>query len=455
MKEHKYKSILPLMIVSMLLLMVLQGLWLRSEYRSAVNAFNRETNLLFRTSIHHLTDSLIYGRFNIITDIDTLNHSSGQVRVMQIKIHDTISDISHQRWMGDSIRRPSDMRFMFHAYSDVFNEELLALQYSKTITANYRHIPFTILSKEINWVPGAERFRYETKDTLSFTTSFVPLGKRAYAVSFEKVNLFLFKKILPQIGFSTFITLIILLSFILVFKGLRSQHRLIEQKNDFIGNITHELKTPVATVGVALEAMRSFDVLKDTEKAHQYLDMATHELNRLGMMTDKILQTSVYDYASDIKSNKSPVDLKLIVEKVLASFSLMAERRCTSLLLEHDGDTSLSGNEEHLTQMIYNLVDNAMKYAASGPEIIVRLTGLANHILLWVIDRGAGIPEAHQKKVFEKFYRVPSGDVHTVKGYGLGLHYVKGVVHSHGGRITLESRPGQGCSFLIKLPKDG
>jgi two-component system, OmpR family, phosphate regulon sensor histidine kinase PhoR len=455
MKEQKYRFIIPLMIISMLLLTVLQVLWLRSEYRSAVNAFNRETNLLFRSTIHHLTDSLIYSRFKIIADVDTLSNPSHQTRMINITVNDTLFDGNPSLFTEDSIRRPSDMRFLFHSYADVLNADLLERQYSKTLANNARHISFIILTKELNRGSGTERMRFESSDTIPFTTSFIPLGRTAYAASFDNVNALLIKKLLPQIGFSTFITLIILLSFIQVYKGLRSQQRLIEQKNDFIGNMTHELKTPVATVGVALEAMRSFDVLKDANKAHQYLDMATHELNRLGMMTDKILRTSIYDYAAEIKSNKSPVSLTIIIEEVISSFALLAERKHMSLIFEHDSDVIINGNEEHLTQMLYNLIDNAVKYASSGPEIIVRLSVNGDCILIWVIDRGEGIPDIHQKRIFEKFYRVPSGNVHTVKGYGLGLHYVKGVVESHGGKVILESQPGQGCTFLIKLPKNG
>ena len=439
----------------MLLLTVLQGLWLRSEYRSATNAFNRETNLLFRSTIHHLTDSLIYSRFKIVADVDTLTNPSHQTRMINIIVNDTLFDSNLTQYKEDSIRRPSDMRFLFHSYSEVFTADLLEEQYRKTLANNASHIPFTILSKELNRGPGTERMRFEPSDTIPFTTSFIPIGRTAYAASFDKVHTVLIKKLLPQVGFSTFITLIILLSFIQVYNGLRSQQRLIEQKNDFIGNMTHELKTPVATVGVALEAMRSFDVLKDTDKAHQYLDMATHELNRLGMMTDKILQTSIYDYASEIRSNKSPVNLKLLIERVISSFNMLAERKHMSLLFEHGGDVIINGHEEHLTQMLYNLIDNAVKYAYPGPEIIVRLSDAGDHVLMWVIDHGEGIPEIHQKKIFEKFYRVPSGNVHTVKGYGLGLHYVKGVVESHGGKISLESQAGKGCSFQIKLPKNG
>lgn len=487
------------MVVSLVLLLVLQGLWIRAEYRSAADAFGRENNLLFRSTMYQLADSLFFNSFRFDdgrdtlssarvvfsmpdaagldgphTDTDTLHEFAGATfsdgaigkeattlphnpsRTIQIRMSGAVSDSSFHRWTGNGMRRPSDLRvMMFNLMSDELNSDTVALYYKNVLVQNRKFHRFDIIQKEFTWHPGSERLRHESSDSLPFTTSFVPLGRTAYAASFKGVRVELIKSVMPQIGFSIFITLIISLSFILVFRSLRSQQRLIEQKNDFIGNITHELKTPVATVGVALEAMKHFDVLKNPVKAFEYLDMATQELNRLSMMTDKILRTSVFDYEADISLNKSQLDLKILVEKVLSSFRLLAERKRMSLVFQHEGDTHMSGNEEHLTQMVYNLVDNAMKYAGEGPEIIVKLFDTPANIQLSVIDRGPGIAEVHQGKIFDRFYRVPAGNIHNVKGYGLGLHYVKGVVKAHGGTITLESTPGAGSAFHVKLPKNG
>lgn len=462
MKERKYTSSVLLMIFSMLLLLTLQVLWLRAEYRSAVDSFNRETNLLFRSTVHQLSDSLFFSVFRFtsdnedtgsgsaVTDNDTITQPT---RVISLKVVEPDSISAGHQVPGDTIRQTPDIRSMFGAFTERFNEDSLADIFALTLADQHKHIPFTILRKDINRNFRRERLRHEPLDTIPFTTSFVPFGWTAYAASFDQVQPFLLKRILPQIGFSVFITMVILFSFILVHRSLRSQQRLLEQKNDFIGNMTHELKTPVATVGVALEAMRNFNVLKNTEKARLYIDMATQELNRLSLMTDKIIRTSVYDYASDIRQNKVLVDMKPLIEKVMSSFSLVAENSKTSMVFTCEGETTLMGHEEHLTQMVYNLVDNAFKYAADGPEIAIHLAGEGDELIIRVSDKGPGIAEPHAAKVFDKFYRVPSGDVHNVKGYGMGLHYVKGVVAGHGGRITLESKPGEGASFRIKLPR--
>ena len=460
MKDKKSRLPLLLMVLSMILLVVLQGLWLRSEYRSAMNAFNRETNLVFRSTLHQLSDSLFFSMFRPSSEsIDTIDPENSIAsdtitsQTIQVIINDSVAAQNDQVIPSDSERQPTDMRYMFRAMAENVNEDSLAHYYRLALSDSHQQLPFVILKREFSRSSRGERYRHDMLDTLPFTTSFVPFGWMSYAASFDKVPPFLIKKILPQIGFSIFITLLIFFSFILVHRSLRAQELLLEQKNDFIGNMTHELKTPVATVGVALEAMRSFDVLKDTEKARLYIDMASQELNRLGMMTDKIIRTSVYDYESDIRKNKAPVNMSDIIQKVVSSFRLVADKTGLQLDYNHSGDCHLMGHEDHLTQMIYNLVDNAHKYAGSGGWIGIDLHGDTDGVTIAVSDKGPGIPELHHSKIFEKFYRVPSGNVHTVKGYGMGLTYVKGVVTSHGGRITLNSKPNEGASFRISLPR--
>ena len=462
MKDKKNKLPVLLMVLSMILLVVLQGLWLRSEYRSAMNAFNRETNLVFRSTLHQLSDSLFFSMFRSpLEGVDTIGPAVTMssdtlaitTRVIQVRVNDTPAGQEGHSSTFDSLRQSTDMRYMLRAAAERFNEDSLAHHYRLALSESHQQLPFAILKRELSRSSRGERYRHDMLDTLPFTTSFVPFGWTTYAASFERVPPFLVKKLLPQIGFSVFITLLILFSFVLVHKSLRAQERLLEQKNDFIGNMTHELKTPVATVGVALEAMRSFDVLKDTEKAAQYIDMASQELNRLGMMTDKIIRTSVYDYESDIRHNKVPVDMSDIIRKVGSSFRLLAEKNGLQLDFHHTGDCHIMGHEDHLTQMIYNMVDNAFKYAGSGGWIGIELHGETDELIIAVNDKGPGIPEQHHIRIFEKFYRVPSGNVHTVKGYGMGLNYVKGVVTSHGGRIALNSKAGEGASFKIRLPR--
>lgn len=461
MTKNRYRIYIFLMAFSILLLIVLQAFWLRAEYRSASDAFRRETNLVFRNTMFQVSDSLVIHFFRQIAGNDTTQLSRGGLaRTMSAEPGDSAGTRRSFRFSNISAFELDDIKPADSVYTasglpfGPIQTDTLAVQYVDALRSHDIHLPVNIITRRAEW-PGSYRGSDSLSDSLPWATSPVPFGMHSYMADFEGVKKKLLTSLMPQFGFSIFITLVILLSFVLIARGLRSQQLLIEQKNDFIGNITHELKTPVATVEAALEAMKHFDVLKDKEKTGEYLDMATHELNRLGMITDKILKTSVFDYQKDIRQYKSPVDLGDLTDRVLSSFRLTAQKNSTEFAVEKKGTLNIKGNESHLTQMIYNLLDNALKYAPESPLIHLSLTGSDASVVLKIKDQGPGIHEMHQKRIFEKFYRVPSGDIHNVKGYGLGLHYVKGVVNAHNGKINIESKVGCGAMFVIKLPKNG
>jgi signal transduction histidine kinase len=228
----------------------------------------------------------------------------------------------------------------------------------------------------------------------------------------------------------------------------------MEIKNDFISNITHELKTPVSTVSVALEAMQRFQALDDPKKAGEYLTIAQHELNRLVLMTDKILQTASFETRGP-EMETVTFDLETAVREVIQSMKLIFEKRNMRVAYETKGSGFfVKGSRSQLITVFCNLFDNAVKYSPESSAIIVTLDAGENDITISIKDNGAGIPVMYQKKVFEKFFRVPSGDVHNIKGYGLGLSYVASVVEGHKGEINLESETGKGSCFRIRLPKN-
>ncbi len=462
MTKKTFRGFIILMTISTLMLILLQAFWLRAEYRSASDSFRRETNLAFRSTMFHLSDSIFSGFFRQIADG---YGSQGEREPFSITFSST--------GQGDSIPLRHSVRINRTGYSTpesgndkdssfviamnpytLIDPDDLAVYFGKELKNIGRDVNLRILTSEADW-PGSFRETENNTDSLPFATSFVPMGAKSYAADFEGVQTKLLISLLPQFGFSVFITLMIVVSFVLVAKNLRSQQRLIEQKNDLIGNITHELKTPVATVEAVIEALKHFDVLDNREQTHEYLDMAGKELNRLGLIADKILQTSVVDYSEEIRLYKNPVDMNQLAGNVIASFRILAENKGVTLVFESDGKVFTQGHETHLTQMIYNLVDNALKYGSAGKTIRLSLTYNEELFTVSVCDKGPGIPDAHKDKIFEKFYRIPSGNVHDVKGYGLGLYYVKGVVKAHGGRIQLVSKPGEGSCFKIILPRHG
>ena len=264
---------------------------------------------------------------------------------------------------------------------------------------------------------------------------------------------YLLKRISSPILFSIFLSALTILSFVLLFRNLKKQQRLAELKNDFISNITHELKTPIATVGVAIEALKNFNAIQNPERTKEYLDISSNELQRLNLLVDKVLKLSMFE-KKEIELNFETINLKDLVDEVLASMRLLLDKKKAIVTLNHSGDLTMSGDRLHLLSVIYNLADNAIKYSNDGALLKFSLEEKENNILLSIADNGIGIPDEYKSKVFEKFFRVPAGNIHNTKGYGLGLSYVAGVVKKHGGTIEVLNNEGGGTVFNITLPKN-
>ena len=231
------------------------------------------------------------------------------------------------------------------------------------------------------------------------------------------------------------------------------QRRLTEIKNDFVSNITHELKTPITTVGVALEALSSFNVLQQPDKTREYLTISKNELSRLALLVDKVLKMATFE-------NKEPqlkmedVNVEQLIRQILETLKVQFEQASAVVDFQTGGqDFVVRADRTHLTNVIYNLLDNALKYSRPAPVIELSLANTPDSLSLSITDNGIGIPGNYQRKIFEKFFRVPAGNRHNSKGHGLGLSYVAGVISKHGGQIEVASRPEQGSRFTIKLPR--
>ncbi len=301
--------------------------------------------------------------------------------------------------------------------------------------------------------------KLDKKELVSFqgqmATSPIPAGvpmDASYVATFSDYTPYLLQKITPHVLFSLFLITLTAFSFWLIYQNLRQQQRLTELKNDFISNVTHELKTPITTVGVAIEALSNFNVLHNPEQTKEYLTISKNELNRLSMLVDKVLKMAIFEQqALDLRLE--PVDLTELTTQILDSMKLQFEKCKASVDFDCTGDAfTVNADRIHLTNVIYNLLENALKYSPKYPEIQVRLAQHHGNIELSVQDNGVGIPTEYQKKIFEKFFRVPTGDVHNVKGHGLGLSYVASIVTQHGGTIDVQSEVGNGSRFVIVIP---
>ena len=263
---------------------------------------------------------------------------------------------------------------------------------------------------------------------------------------------YLFKRINVPILLSLFIVGFTIFSFVLLYKNMLKQKRLADIKNEFISNITHELKTPIATVSVAIEALRSFNARMDVERSKEYLDISANELQRLSLLVDKVLKLSMFENKG-IDLKYEPLDMQALITEVASSMRLQFEKKNAEVNISAEGDSSLEGDRLHMVSVIFNLLDNALKYSYDNPRINITTVDGGNKLSLIVTDNGIGIPQEYREKVFEKFFRVPTGNLHNAKGYGLGLSYVAQVVKKHNGSIKVEPLEGGGSKFVIIIPK--
>ena len=273
-----------------------------------------------------------------------------------------------------------------------------------------------------------------------------------YHLSLENKVSYILKKLSLPILFSILLVGITVISFVLLYRNLVKQKRLSELKNEFISNITHELKTPIATVGVAIEALKNFNAIQDPQRTKEYLDISQNELQRLSLLVDKVLKLSMFE-KKEMELKKEQFDCKQLTEEVMNSMRVQFEKYHAKVGLYAEGDNFIvDADKLHITSVIYNLLDNALKYSRENPVIDVLLKANPENIELSVRDNGIGIESAYKEKIFDKFFRVPTGDKHNIKGYGLGLSYVAEVIKRHQGNVRVESELGKGSTFVAKFP---
>lgn len=262
-------------------------------------------------------------------------------------------------------------------------------------------------------------------------------------------------QILNQMGiwsFSSAVLLIVIVFFGYTLFVILKQKRLSEIQKDFINNMTHEFKTPISTIAVSTEVLKDTNIVQQPERLLQYATIIENENKRLKQHVERVLQMAKLE-KEDVGLKKEAVNLHEIIHEVVQSIDLALREKQGSIHLKLNATSpNVTADKHHLTNVIFNLLDNAIKYCTSKPSITIRTELNGASISLTVEDNGIGISDENKRRIFQKFYRVPTGNVHDVKGFGLGLHYVKQIVEAHRGRITVTSEPGKGCAFTILLP---
>lgn len=484
MNKRKLRFARILMSASMILLVLFQWYWLRNAWRESYMGLRREVSVVFRESMVRnamrnfssfqmrdgrpigagdtATSSAVYlfngkrdSSVNITNRADRL---PGDSTVATVRLRGQPMRMPPFGRDGQRDEKIDYSKFRLHFVVPGDSASILELD---TIFRNALDKSDIHLSYAMKVLTAAQRdtlmARGEINDRMRMLGAGPVMGGvmeiHTLEYNFDSPAWYLLGTIKWPIAFSALMLAIISMAFVFLYRQLLAQRRLADVKNEFISNITHELKTPIATVGVAIEALKNFNAINDPARTREYLNISSNELHRLGLLVDKVLKLSMFEQ-NKIELNLQPVDVKALAEEVIQSMRLHLEKVHATVQWQVEGiNFALQGDKLHLLSVLYNLVDNALKYSTQNPELTIGLSENPASIVLRVQDNGMGIPAEYTSKIFDKFFRVPHGDTHNIKGYGLGLSYVQEVVHQHGGTIQVDSQQGKGSTFAIELKR--
>jgi two-component system phosphate regulon sensor histidine kinase PhoR len=298
---------------------------------------------------------------------------------------------------------------------------------------------------------GYENELMDSEFQFSLVSLYKP-GDYYLSIYFPRKKFLVIEQMNIWVVLSVIFLIVLLINFVYVIYTLFRQKRLSEVKNDFINNLTHELKTPIATSSLAAEMLLRPEIEKEPKKIQKYAKVILDENSRLQDQVEQVLQIAALETGS-LRYRSLKVDVHQLIKNVMASFDIKIRENHIDMEVQLEAkDHFIIGDREHLQNVFSNLVDNAIKYSPLNPRIRIRSWNIHSGIMVRIEDNGIGIRKEHQKHIFKKLYRVPTGNIHEARGFGLGLYYVKTVVDHHHGRIGLNSQPGTGSIFNVFLP---
>jgi len=271
-------------------------------------------------------------------------------------------------------------------------------------------------------------------------------------VYFPERESYIFSQMTEWLSLSIFLVIVIAYSFSYSIFSILKQKKLSKVKSDFINNMTHEFKTPISTINVSSEVLMNPDISKNPKRLREYANIIYDENNRLKTQVERVLQMAVLE-KGDFQLKKSSTDMHGLIKEVATKFELEIKNRNGSLNLMLSAESfNVKVDVVHITNVLSNLLDNAIKYSPESLEIAITTGVRKDGLVIVIADKGLGLSTEEQKHVFDQFYRVQTGDIHDVKGFGLGLNYVNIMVKAHGGRIDVQSEKGRGSTFELWLP---
>ncbi len=303
-----------------------------------------------------------------------------------------------------------------------------------------------VFGSKISFKPGIERTQAQQIHKLK---DFEPDG-HYFGVVFPNKSSFIIRQ-LDFWMYSSIVILLIVIFFSYTVYVMLQQKRLSEIRTDFVNNMTHELKTPISTIGLSADAIQGALTNLNTDRIRSYVEIIQNENSRLKSQVERVLQIASLSPKKVALQHKE-IDVHALLQTAVDTFRMQVEEAEGSITSAfHAAQYRIKGDPVHITNVLYNLIDNAVKYTAQEPRIEIRTSSKPGWLRIDFTDNGIGIDKENQKMIFEKFYRVSTGNLHSVRGYGLGLFYVKTIVEAHKGKISLVSEPNRGSTFSIEF----
>ncbi|EHQ41440.1 sensor histidine kinase [Myroides odoratus] len=379
-------------------------------------------------------------------------------------------DNLHQNYPDEVIEKSGNLDVLDKAQFEIYFKDIVALKrvderiskekldqllenelHQYGVNAKYE---FGVYNKGLATKIKSDDFEYSEGSTYGVPILKNNDGKSKYHlyVTFPEKSKYLFSSLIGITFLSILFTVVIIAAYLNAINQLIKQKQISEMKTDFINNMTHEFKTPIATINLALDAIKNPKVIGNPEMVERYLNMIREENKRMHAQVENVLRISKLE-KKEFESDKEAVDIHEIIESAVDHVGLIIQDRGGEINLHLDARRSdILGNDFHLTSVMVNMLDNAIKYSKERPIIDVYTENIKDFILIKVVDQGVGMSKNAQKRIFDKFYREHTGDLHDVKGHGLGLAYVQQIVEDHNAQVYVESEKGKGSTFIIKMP---
>ena len=469
MNRKGFIFIIVLITIALIGLMVIQSYWIKNTITVKEANFVRDVNEAMSIVVYKLEKfeaaSRIQSKMNYMQQRQKWLESIDSINQSFIDGTTSFSDPwAYNRFLQKSMLAQDVLESMIYDYSNIAVENRINITvldslisselFSKGVNTVFE---FGIFSPARNFMPIQKTGKYP-KELLNKGFSFALFPSDMFSspdylmVYFPNEKRFLITQLWGTLSISIVFIIIIILSFAYTVITILKQKKISELKNDFINNMTHEFKTPISTISLACEALSDKDIIKSASLYDNYINVINEENRRLGGMAERILQSASLEKGQIILKHEE-VDAHEVINESIKNIQLQVEKKGGRISTDFKaGSFIINVDKVHFTNVIFNLLDNANKYTPVSPEIKIMTENSYSGILISVQDNGTGISKVNQKKIFEKLYRIPTGNIHNVKGFGLGLSYVKAIIERHGGKITLESELNKGTKFIIYLP---